>query len=243
MSLHEHEAWLEEQERRVFVANNHIVGRFSKTYGIPLDDCSTPASAIQQARWFALILLEEEGANYSGLPQRFIKLAAEANGFDIDAKAAYRGHELVVLGGISNFRTSNSEEERMLISIESDNRRGSLQLSRSLWDIPTGRLVVERPKSGYPDHRLVAHVSSIGLIKTASHLVVELPPCTRWQATPAAKDDDVWDWNRATRIALKHSFSLSQVAEMRTFITRLTKGLPYGLTIFRNDVFLFKPKD
>ena len=107
--LHEYEAWLDEQDARVRVEGDQIVAHFSRDYRFPLAACASRESAMAQARKLALFLLEEERANYSSLPVRFLKLVEKANNLRLEPESSYLPHSVVPLSRISKVETQTRD--------------------------------------------------------------------------------------------------------------------------------------
>lgn len=236
-SFHDYEAKLAEQRARVIVEGNEIVARFSRVYRFPLSSCDTFERAINQARCFALQLLEAQEDFYD-LPIRLLKLAAAFHGWRIDCSEAYMPHSIVVLLRIARME-ERCTDDRSCVDFLSEDGLFFLKLSRARnCGQLSGPVHIEWPKIGYAGSkdRQFGEITMLELHKVPAHLVFSFPPDTQWSTTRPTPEDNEYYWNRGTRLALAvHWDDVTECAALEA-LARLMHGLSYTNYAAKSDV-------
>lgn len=210
------------------VAGQEIVARFSRTYRFPLSACDTLDNAVLEARRFALLLLDEERANYSGLPARFLELVAAVRGWQIDSAETYLPHSVVVLSRISEARSQRTDNQ-CRVELASEDEHFFLELSREANDQEVlGPVHVEWPKIGYGirKERQYGDASGLEIERTRRFLVLSFPPNTKWRTTFESPGDNASCY-RGTRLALEVQWDAEVERGAVESIARLMKGLDF----------------
>lgn len=242
-SLSEHERYLDELDEKMFLRKGEIFCCFDKPFSVDPDTCRGADALVNTAREVALRLIQQDSLDVGYLAKRFMRLAdlALQRGFDIDR--LYENHEMTILHDITLKKNELSDSEPYLLRFE--NGKGPyagvhyLELQRTLDRLggePVGLLKISRNMVGYSKHDQHTFVAAADLVCSPTLLVFSLPPESSWQFSYACSDTKNRHLN-ATRIALRHEFSVAQLDEIKQRLSRIFTGLEFTCANFDDLVW------
>jgi hypothetical protein len=212
-SLHEYEAYLDQLDKHMYAKDKSIHIGFSEPYDVALDQVSDAEALVCLVREITLKLLEEN-VQLDYLAERFIRLSSKIIGLQIDPKALYRKHSIKVI-------MDTVLSEATIDNIRFQNGKGKFAGHHfiELLKLPSGKIRVICNLIGNPGHSQSTDVSQVQVEYLPTHVVLSLPADCEWVYSTGNEASN-WNWDHSTRIALKHSFSSSELAETKKVLSR-----------------------
>lgn len=208
----DYEDWADDQDKRVFISQRHIVAQFSQQYRFPLTSLKTINAALEQAQQFSVMLLCEERANWYGLPIKFLYLAIQENQlldchsslFYNEAESIYQGHHIELIEKICGI----SLLQDRTLSLESSDGRSTINIQKT--ESTFSIAIVESHST-----TKTTRTASVVLSRYQDILVFTMPAPLNWLGMES------WERRIPNRIALRnHTLAESDIKQIELFLSR-----------------------